>query len=133
MDKLSKLSPKTLNVIGIVGIIVGFVGMIFMFATLLQMTLKLVFQPTAAPGLVPVLPGVKVSPLLPVLSFWHWIIIIFIVALVHEFSHGIFARLYNIKIKSSGFAFLGPIPAVFNEFCPFHGCLNNFSSNRCKG
>jgi len=45
----------------------------------------------------------------------HWIIIIFIIALVHEFSHGIFARLNNIKIKSSGFAFLGPIPAAFVE------------------
>jgi len=115
MDKLSKFSPKTLNVVGIVGVIVSFVGMIFMFVILLQMTLKLIFQPAAAPGLVPVLPGVKVSPLLPVLSFWHWIIIIFIIALIHEFSHGIFARLYKIKIKSSGFAFLGPIPAAFVE------------------
>jgi len=115
MEKLSRICPKTLNFIGTVGIITGFLGMIFIFVTLLQMTLKLILQPSASPGLVPVLPGVKVSPLLPVLGFWHWIIIIFIVALIHEFSHGIFARLYNIKIKSSGFAFFGPIPAAFVE------------------
>ncbi|MBS3143370.1 site-2 protease family protein [Candidatus Woesearchaeota archaeon] len=115
MDKLSKFSPKSLNVIGIIGIITGFLGMIMMFLLLVQMTFKLIIQPTSAPGLVPVLPGIKVSPLLPVLSFWHWIIIIFIIALVHEFSHGIYARLNNIKIKSSGFAFLGPIPAAFVE------------------
>src|SRR3989338_11347496 len=115
MDKISKKSPKFLNVLGIIGVITGFVGMIFMLGTLIQITLKLILQPEATPGLVPVLPGVKVSPLLPVLSFWHWIIIIFIVALIHEFSHGIFARLNKIKIKSSGFAFFGPIPAAFVE------------------
>ena len=115
MDRISKFSPKLMKVIGIVGIIIGFIGMILMFFLLVQMTLKLIMQPTSAPGLVPVLPGIKVSPLLPVLSFMHWIIIIFIIALVHEFSHGIFARLNNIKIKSSGFAFLGPIPAAFVE------------------
>ena len=83
MEKLSRICPKTLNFIGTVGIITGFLGMIFIFVTLLQMTLKLILQPSASPGLVPVLPGVKVSPLLPVLGFWHWIIIIFIVALIH--------------------------------------------------
>jgi membrane-associated protease RseP (regulator of RpoE activity) len=34
---------------------------------------------------------------------------------IHEFSHGIYARLYSLKIKSSGFAFLGPILAAFVE------------------
>jgi len=42
-------------------------------------------------------------------------IAILIVATIHEFSHGIFARLRKIKIKSSGFAFLGPILAAFVE------------------
>jgi len=115
MDKMSMFCPRLLKVIGITGIIVGFIGMITMLVLLIQTTIKLVIQPAAQPGLVPVLPGIKVSPLLPVLSFMHWIIIIFIVALVHEFSHGIFARLNRIKIKSSGFAFLGPIPAAFVE------------------
>src|SRR3990167_623430 len=115
MDKFPKSFPKLLKIIGIIGVIVGFIGMILMLFLLIKMTLDLIIQPNAAPGLVPVLPGVKVSEYLPVLSFLHWIIIIFIVALVHEFSHGIFARLNNIKIKSSGFAFLGPIPAAFVE------------------
>jgi len=115
MNKISKFSPRLLKIIGIIGIIVGFIGMVGMFYLLIQMTIKLIFIPAAQPGLVPVLPGIKVSPLLPVLSFMHWIIIIFIIALVHEFSHGIYARLNKIKIKSSGFAFLGPIPAAFVE------------------
>ncbi len=66
----------------------------------------------------PLLPGATV-PGLPTLSFVHWIIAIFVLATVHEFSHGIFARMYDIKIKSSGFAFFGIllpiIPAAFVE------------------
>lgn len=119
MDKFSKISPRFLNILGIIGIVIGFIGMIFMFGILIQMTFKfvlqLILQQTGTPGLVPVLPGIKVHEALPILSFMHWIIIIFIVAIVHEFSHGIYARLNKIKIKSSGFAFLGPIPAAFVE------------------
>ena len=46
------------------------------------------------------LPGVKVIPGLPTMSFWHWIVAIFILATVHETCHGIFARLNNVKLKS---------------------------------
>ncbi|MEK6819484.1 MAG: site-2 protease family protein, partial [Nanoarchaeota archaeon] len=35
--------------------------------------------------------------------------------ITHEFSHGIFARLHKLKIKSTGFAFLGPILGAFVE------------------
>ncbi|MEK6816346.1 MAG: M50 family metallopeptidase, partial [Nanoarchaeota archaeon] len=58
--------------------------------------------------------GVSI-PGVPTLSFWHWIIAIFLVALVHEFSHGVLARVHKIKIQSSGFAFMGPILAAFVE------------------
>jgi membrane-associated protease RseP (regulator of RpoE activity) len=49
------------------------------------------------------------------MSFLHWILAILIIAVIHEFSHGIYARLYNIKVKSSGFALFGPILAAFVE------------------
>jgi membrane-associated protease RseP (regulator of RpoE activity) len=39
-----------------------------------------------------------------------------IVATVHEFSHGVFARAAGIKIKSTGFAFLKYFPALFGAF-----------------
>ena len=38
-----------------------------------------------------------------------------IVAIVHEFSHGVFMRLFKIKIKSTGLVFLGPILGAFVE------------------
>ena len=40
---------------------------------------------------------------------------ILIVATIHEFCHGIYSRLINVKIKSTGFAFLGPLLAAFVE------------------
>ena len=115
MDKIAKFTPRLLHFLAYLSILAGFVGMLFIFYFLIRGTLQLIFVPQAIPAVAPVLPGIKVLPGLPVLSFWHWIISIFIVAVVHEFSHGVFARLHNINIKSSGFAFLGPILAAFVE------------------
>ena len=113
MDRLSKYS-KTLKVLSFISIFLSFVGMIFIFYILLKGTYNLIAIPESQPMLAPVLPGVAV-PGLPVLSFWHWIISILIIAAIHEFCHGVYARLNKIKIKSSGFAFLGPILAAFVE------------------
>ena len=52
---------------------------------------------------------------LPQLYFTTFIIAFLIAVVPHEFSHGIFARLNKIKIKSTGFAFLGPILGAFVE------------------
>ncbi len=51
----------------------------------------------------------------PSFYFTYFILAIAIVAVVHEFSHGIFMKRYNIKIKSTGIAFLGPILGAFVE------------------
>jgi len=115
MDRIAKWFPALLRFIGLISIMTGFAGMAFIFYFLLKGTIDLLLVPEAAPAVAPVLPGVKVMAGLPVLSFWHWIIAIFVVAVIHEFSHGVFARLYNVRIKSSGFAFLGPILAAFVE------------------
>lgn len=115
MDKIARVSPRFLKVLGVIGIITGFGGMAFIFYFLVKGTYDLLMVPEAVPAVAPVLPGIKVLPGLPVLSFWHWIIAIFIVAVVHEFSHGIFARLYNTNVKSSGIALFGPILGAFVE------------------
>ncbi|MAG02395.1 hypothetical protein CMI42_03590, partial [Candidatus Pacearchaeota archaeon] len=45
----------------------------------------------------------------------YWIIAIAVIAIFHEFAHGIIARLYNVKILTTGFGFLGPFLAAFVE------------------
>ncbi len=114
MDRISKIRPGLLKALGYVGVVLGFIGMVFIFYTLAQGAYQTIFVPKAPPTIAPVLPGISI-PGVPALTFWHWIIAILITASVHEFSHGVFARLFQIKIKSSGFALFGPILAAFVE------------------
>lgn len=65
--------------------------------------------------LVPYLPELFKVDFLPPFYFTYWIVIIAIIAVSHEFAHGIFARLNNVKVKSTGFGFLGPFLAAFVE------------------
>lgn len=113
MDRMSKFLPGFWKVLGIIGVVTGFIGMAFILYMLITGTWALIFS-NAPPALSPVLPGVRI-PGLPNLSFWHWVVGIFFVAVVHEFAHGIYARLYNVKVKNSGFVLFGPILGAFVE------------------
>ena len=117
MDRVAKKIPRTLRVLGIIGIGVGFLGMILLVGLLVQNFYELLTKPEAVAGVGLVLPvrakGVFFVP------FFYWIISIFLLAAVHEFSHGVVARAYKMKVKSSGFAvfsiFVPLIPAAFVE------------------
>ncbi len=111
MDRLAKL--KGFVFFGYLGVVVGFLGMGYIFYILISKTVGFVLN-GGIPPLAPVLPGVTI-PGMPTLGFWHWIIAIFVVAVLHEFSHGILARAHGLKVKSSGFALFGPILAAFVE------------------
>ncbi len=75
---------------------------------------RLVKIPPIMP-LIPYLPNLFKATWLPNFYFSYWIVAIAIVAIFHEGFHGIFARFHNIRIKSSGFGFLGPFLAFFVE------------------
>ncbi len=66
--------------------------------------------------LIPYFPQLfNLESFFPPFYFTYFILAIAIIAISHEFSHGIFARLFNVKIKSTGFAFLGPFLGAFVE------------------
>ena len=117
MESLAKKYPKILKAAAIAGIFVGFAGMAFIACLIVDNIIKMFLVPGTTAGVMLVLPfklkGVFYVP------FFYWIITIFIIAGIHEFSHGVIARAYGIKIKSSGFAFLSIlapiIPAAFVE------------------
>ncbi|MBI2541311.1 site-2 protease family protein [Candidatus Woesearchaeota archaeon] len=117
MDSLSKRYRKSMSYIGYFGVVIGFIGMVIISYGLISNIYVLFTKPEAAPGVGLVLPfkakGVFFVP------FFYWIIAIFVIAVVHEFAHGLIARTHNLKVKSSGFAFLGLvipiIPAAFVE------------------
>ncbi len=117
MNSWAKKYPRSIHVLAMTGIGVGFLGMGFIVVEIIRNAVQLITTPSAAAGVQLVLPiqakGVFFVP------FLYWLISIFVIAVVHEFSHGVVARRYNVPVKSSGFAFLGilaPIvPAAFVE------------------
>ncbi len=115
MRSFVKKHPNFVKIFGYSGIGFGFVGMLFISYTLLENLFKLVTIPGAQSAVTPVLPGVQIpgSPVfIPLISGW---IALFIVIVVHEFSHGIVAIAHKIKIKSSGILFFGPLMGAFVE------------------
>ena len=117
MDNMARKHPKFLKYLAYVGIVIGFLGMALISFSLVENIYKMITATTAVAGVALVLPlKVKGAFYVP---FFYWIISIFLLAVVHEFSHGVISRLYKIKIKSSGLAFLNiivpVIPAAFVE------------------
>ena len=115
IEKLSK-NRRLLKIIQPISITIGFAGMLLVAYFLIFNIFKSLTG-VSQPGVAVVLPfrakGVFYVP------FLYWIISIFILAVVHEFSHGIYSRFHKVKLKSTGFAFLSLIvpilPAAFVE------------------
>lgn len=116
MERFAKKHKKLLNALGYISIIIGYLGMLFVVGFLLYSTVNSFFV-TKIPAVQLVLPvqakGVfYVPPLI-------WLLSIFVIAVVHESSHGIYAVKNKVHVKNSGFAFLGIlfpiIPAAFVE------------------
>jgi len=118
INLMSKLAHRTLRVtkiLGHIGTAIGFIGMIFTFIMILFLTYKLILNDSGVGGASPVIPGLPIAGtglVFPLITGW---IVLFIIILVHEFSHGVVASAHNIKIKNSGMAFFGPILGAFVE------------------
>ena len=71
--------------------------------------------PPIAP-LIPYFPKLfGLESFFPPLYFTYFLVALAIVAVSHEFSHGIFARLWKIRVKTTGLAFFGPFFGAFVE------------------
>ena len=114
IEKIAQRYREWVKLLGYIGIGAGYVGLIGISYILIKNLIDLLVKPQAVSGMSLVLPGVNV-PGMGVLPFWYWLIAIFIIAIVHEFSHGIVARAHNLPLKSTGFVFLGPIIGAFVE------------------
>lgn len=114
MKNFANKFPRLLKILGYIGVVVGFLGMAFIVVFLVKETINYILIPGTPLPIQPVFPGIKIAGL-PTVSFFHWIIAILILATIHEASHGILSIVHKVPIKSSGFAFLGPIMAAFVE------------------
>ncbi|KZX15156.1 peptidase family M50 [Methanobrevibacter cuticularis] len=111
IDKIANLSPKFWKWFMIVGIFVSF-GAMAVMTYLLFNSLSTVID---APAVSLVIPGVSIpgSPIF--VPFVYGIIGLATVVVVHEFSHGILARVEKINIKSIGLLLFAVLPGAFVE------------------
>lgn len=119
----TKRYPRLLRKMEYIIIASGYALMFFGLWFVIKMAYTYVSSPYIAKALkvpiimplVPYLPEIFKMDFLPPFYFTYWIVIIAVIAIPHEFAHGIFARLNKIRILSTGFGFLGPFLAAFVE------------------
>ena len=114
LNRFIKKHREWVILAGYSGVGIGFIGMIMISFELIKNLYKILFVEGATSAVSLVLPGVNV-PGLGVLPFWYWLIAIFMIAMIHEFGHGIVARAHGIPVKSSGLVLLGPVIGAFVE------------------
>ena len=115
---------KTLKVLSYLSILTGYllmIGILFLVGQTVYIYLTTsIASVIKAPPIMPLIPYFPklfgLESFFPPFYFTYFILALIIVATVHEFAHGIFARRYNIRIKSTGFAFFKYFPALFGAF-----------------
>jgi len=113
IDRIGKKYKKTLNFLSYISIGMGYllmVSMLYLFGKIIYIyvaypsIVRSIKIPPITP-LIPYLPQMFKLDFLPPFYFTYWIVILAIIAITHEFMHGIFMRRYGIKINSTGFGF----------------------------
>jgi membrane-associated protease RseP (regulator of RpoE activity) len=111
IDRLANLSPRFWICFMNIGVIVSFIAMVIMTYLLIDSLSTI----TQTPSVSLVIPGVEVpgSPIF--IPFFYGMIGLATVIIVHEFSHGILARVEKINIKSIGLMLFAILPGAFVE------------------
>ena len=111
IDKLANRAPRFWKAYMNVGIVMS-VGFMILMAVALVYSLKTLMD---APSVSLVIPGVEVpgSPIF--IPLFSGLIGLATVLIVHEFSHGILARVEKIKVNSIGLLLFAILPGAFVE------------------
>jgi membrane-associated protease RseP (regulator of RpoE activity) len=114
IDKCNNKFREWFILLGYVGVGAGYTGMLFISYMLIKGLWDLIYTPAAASSASIIYPGMKIAGI-GTLSFDYFVLVIFFVALIHEFGHGILARAHNIPVKNTGMVLFGPIIGAFVE------------------
>ncbi|MBS3084926.1 site-2 protease family protein [Candidatus Pacearchaeota archaeon] len=121
IDSFGKKHAKGLKILSYISVFTGYILMILMVYFFVNIVIVYIFQanivraikiPPITP-LIPYLPQIFKLDFLPPFYFSYWIIILAIVAITHEFFHGIFAKIAKVKTKTTGFGFFPFFLPVF--------------------
>lgn len=115
MDKISSKHRTVVKIYGYIAIVFAFIGFFVFLYLLYPMVRDTILGTTDLPGAGPFVPGFEIAGTgikIPLIIGW---IALLIIMIVHEFSHGVVARAYDQKVKSSGVGVVGPFPVAFVE------------------
>ena len=115
MDRCASRFREVIKLFGYISIGVGFVGMAVMVGIMFYFLYVTVTVPDAPASIAPVLPGVEIPGVPFKIPLIEGILSIFIVALIHEFAHGVVARAHDVKVKNTGVGIFGPVFIAFVE------------------
>jgi membrane-associated protease RseP (regulator of RpoE activity) len=110
---------RTIKALSYVSVVLGYLltaGILYLFYTIVKIYLlhPEVVSQIKVPPIMPLVPYIdKFVTFLPPFYFTYWIVIIALIAIPHEFSHGIFAAYNKVKIKKTGFGFFPFFLPVF--------------------
>lgn len=118
MRKIASKYKTQVQLFGYSCIGISIISMAFISISLIALIYQVITKPGTESGFALVLPFTNI-PGIGYIGFSHWIVIIFLLAIIHEFAHGIVAESHGVKVKSSGFVFFGLlaplIPGAFVE------------------
>ncbi|MDY6765862.1 MAG: site-2 protease family protein, partial [Candidatus Nanohaloarchaea archaeon] len=118
LDRIAGVSPRLWKLWSTLGVGIGFLGMAVVFAAILHQTARLFLVGGATPPVAPVLPTVSTTTN-PAqtgylgLPFWHFMISLTVVLVVHEVMHGVIARVEGFDIEYVGLLLIGILPGAF--------------------
>ena len=119
IDKVARISPKWWIRIYTFAIALCFIFMFVGVFSLSELMFKILIGLVKQPGLQLILPTAAASgavgPGYILIPFWFWIVVIGIILIPHELSHGIAARAEKIRLKSVGLMLLAILPGAFVE------------------
>ncbi len=121
INYVGKKYPRLLKIMSYLAIILGYLLMIGAIYLVVRIVSIYVFNPLIVREikvppiipLVPYLPQIFNLSWLPSFNFTYWIVILAIIAISHEFAHGIVAVYNKVKIKTTGFGFFPFFLPVF--------------------
>lgn len=111
IDRIANRAPRFWKWFMNIGLVVSVVCMILMAYALIASLATI----TQTPSVGLILPGVEVPGSPIYVPFLYGIIGLATVLIVHEFSHGILARVEKINIKSIGLLLFAVLPGAFVE------------------
>jgi len=113
INRVGKNYQKTLKILSYVSIGIGYilmVGGVYFVGKVVYVYLQVpgIVEQIKVPPIMPLIPYLPQAfhlDFLPNFNFTYWIVILAVVAIFHEFAHGIFAVYNKIKVKKTGFGF----------------------------